>query len=564
MPLLAELPENPIHMTVRSAAFLSALPARLLLALTAVMALQFPVSRHAAAEAPFTLTIIHTNDVHDRVDPVTAFNNTCGAKDRAKKRCFGGYSRLMSLIHDMRKRSTNPVVLSGGDQFQGSLFYRTYKGQLAAKAMNLIGYDATAVGNHEFDDGPAVLARFIKSVHFPVVATNIDATREPGLNRLIRPFVVLRVGGRKIGIVGYTTEDTPELSKVGKRVRFARAEDALSAAVVILKTMGIDKIIAVSHAGFRRDKRVAATVEDIDVIVGGHTNTLLSNSARGAAGPYPVVVKSPTGRPVLVVQAFAFSRYVGKLEVGFDKNGVPVTWRGDLVPVGFAVPKHPKMEALIRAMRGPVDALRRKVVGQLATGFDGSTPTCRSRECTMGNMVADALVWKTRAQGTQIAFINGGGVRASMGRGPATMGAILVVLPFQNALATLTLKGRDLRAALEHGVSQVKEGAGRFPQVSGMRFVWDPAQPPGKRIVSVEVRGGKVWAPLKEDAVYKVATIDYLRGGGDGYKVFKEKAIEPYDGGVNLEDAVAEYIAAHSPLHGKRDGRIRRVGERKR
>ncbi|MEJ2119979.1 MAG: 5'-nucleotidase C-terminal domain-containing protein, partial [Alphaproteobacteria bacterium] len=416
----------------------------------------------------------------------------------------------------------------------------------------------------EFDDGPAALARFIKEARFPVVATNIDVTHEPALNRLVRSFATLHVDGQKIGIVGYTTQETPALSRTGKRVVFLRPETALTGAVAILKFQGVDKIIAVSHAGFTRDKQVAAAVDGIDVIVGGHTNTLLSNTARGAQGPYPVVVKSPSGKPVLVVQAYAFSRYVGKLEVAFDTAGVPVKWTGDLVPVSFDIAKHPKMEALIKEMRGPVDALRKKVVGQLATGFDGSTETCRSRECTMGNMVADALVWKTRAQGTQIAFVNGGGVRASMAKGPATMGSILVVLPFQNALATLKLKGHDIRAALEHGVSQVKEGAGRFPQVSGMRFVWDPAKPVGRRIVSVDVRSADGWQPLKDDAVYKVATIDYLRGGGDGYTVFKEKAIEPYDGGVNLEDAVAEYIAAHSPLRGKRDGRIRRVGQKKR
>jgi hypothetical protein len=125
---------------------LRALPAILLLA-----AALLPAARPAAAQAPFTLTIIHTNDVHDRVDPVSAFNNTCSAKDRAKKRCYGGYSRLMTLIHALRKSATNPVVLSGGDQFQGSLFYRTYKGRLAARAMNLIGYDAAAVGNHRCD-----------------------------------------------------------------------------------------------------------------------------------------------------------------------------------------------------------------------------------------------------------------------------------------------------------------------------------------------------------------------------------------------------------------------------
>jgi len=530
-------------------------------AIVVLLTLSLAAGREALAEAPFTLTIIHTNDVHDRVDPVTAFNNTCSDKDRAKKRCFGGYGRLMSLVHSLRKSSVNPLVLSGGDQFQGSLFYRTYKGRLAAEAMNLIGYDASAAGNHEFDDGPAVLARFLKKVKFPVVATNIDASRDASLKGLIRRYAVLTVGGQKIGIVGYTTEDTPELSKSGKLVRFTKAESALAGAIAKLRAMGVNKIVAVSHAGFGRDKKVAAAVEGIDIIVGGHTNTLLGNGIRGADGPYPVVVKSPSGAPVLVVQAFAFSRYVGKLQVRFDAKGVPLSWQGNLQPAAFAIPRHPTMEALIKRMRGPVDALRRKVVGTLATGLDGSTRTCRSRECTMGNMVADALVWKTRAQGTQIAFINGGGVRASMAKGPATMGAILVVLPFQNALATLKLKGRDIRAALEHGLSLVEEGAGRFPQISGMRFVWDPNRPRGGRVVSIEVRAGAGWAPLKDEVVYKVATIDYLRGGGDGYKVFKEKAIAPYDGGVNLEDVVAEYIAAHSPMRGIRDGRIRRPGD---
>jgi 5'-nucleotidase / UDP-sugar diphosphatase len=546
-------------MTVQPAPLWRAPLLILLLALLSLVPLG-PLAPRATAEAPFTLTIIHTNDVHDRVDPVTAYNNTCTAKDRALKHCYGGYARLMTLIQRLRKSSKNPLVLSGGDQFQGSLFYRTYKGRLAARAMNLMGYDASAIGNHEFDDGPAVLARFIRAVNFPLVASNIDASGEPALSGVIRPFATLHVDDEKIGIVGYTTEDTAELSQPGKRVRFMRAESALTGAIAFLRSQGIDKIVAVSHAGFARDKHVASTVEGIDVIVGGHTNTLLSNTVRGADGPYPVVVKSPAGKPVLIVQAYAFSRYVGKLEVTFDGAGVPVRWHGDLVPVGFDIPKHPKMEALIKEMRGPVDALRKKVVGRLATGLDGSTNTCRSRECTMGDMVADALVWKTRTQGTQIAFINGGGVRASMGQGPATMGAILVVLPFQNTIATLKLKGSDLRAALEHGLSQVEDLAGRFPQVSGMRYVWNPAKPAGTRVVSVEVRAGAGWAPLKDDAVYKVATIDYLRRGGDGYTVFKSKAIDPYDGGVNLEDAVAEYIAVHSPLRGERDGRIRRLG----
>lgn len=512
----------------------------------------------------FTLTIIHTNDVHDRVEPVTAFNNTCRARDRDRRRCYGGYARLMTLIQDLRAKAANPLVLSGGDQFQGSLFYRTHKGALAAKAMNLIGYDATAVGNHEFDDGPATFARFVRAVRFPVVSTNIDARADPHLKGLIKPAVVLTVGGQRIGIVGYTVEDTAILSKPGRKVRFARAEAVLPAAIARLKAQGVDKIVAVSHAGFYRDKRVAAAVDGIDVIVGGHTNTLLGNGVRGASGPYPVVVKSPSGAPVLVVQAAAYSRFVGRLEVTFDGKGVARRWSGNPIPVGFEIAKHPKMEALIAAHRGPVDALRRQVVGRLSTGLDGSGQTCRQRECTMGIVVAEALLRATRAQGTEIAIMNGGGVRASLAKGPVTMGEVMVVLPFQNTIATLKLTGADIRAALEHGVSQAEELAGRFPQVAGLRFVWDPKGQAGQRIVSVDVRVGDRWTALDPKAVYKVVTNDYLRAGGDGYRVFKEKAIEPYDGGANLEDAVAAYIGANSPLRGRRDGRARRVGETRR
>ena len=512
----------------------------------------------------FALTIIHTNDVHDRVEPVTAFNNTCRARDREKKRCFGGYARLMTLVHDLRAKATNPLVLSGGDQFQGSLFYRTHKGTLAAKAMNLIGYDATAVGNHEFDDGPKTLARFVRTVRFPVVSTNIDATADPHLKGLIKPIVVLTVGGQRIGIVGYTIEDTAILSKPGGKVRFARAEAVLPAAIARLNAQGIDKIVAVSHAGFFRDKRVAAAVDGIDVIVGGHSNTLLGNGVRGARGPYPVVVRSPSGAPVLVVQAAAYSRFVARLAVEFDAKGVAKRWSGNAIPVGFGIAKHPKMEALIAARRGPVDALRRQIVGRLSTGLDGSGQTCRRRECTMGMVVAEALLWATRAQGTQIAIMNGGGVRASLAKGPVTMGEVMVVLPFQNTVATLKLTGADVRAALEHGVSQAEELAGRFPQVAGLRFVWASDRPAGQRIVSAEVRAGDRWTALDPNAVYRVVTNDYLRAGGDGYRVLKEKAIEPYDGGANLEDAVAEYIRAHSPLRGRRDGRVRRVGDSRR
>lgn len=136
------------------------------------------------------------------------------------------------------------------------------------------------------------------------------------------------------------------------------------------------------------------------------------------------------------------------------------------------------------------------------------------------------------------------------------MGDVLAVLPFQNSLATFRLKGSDVIAALENGVSQVEEGAGRFPQVAGLRYTWSPAKPSGARIGKVEVRDGDGWAPIDPEAVYGVATNDYMRRGGDGYSIFEEKGMDAYDFGPGLETVLADYIAARSPYTPVVEGRI--------
>lgn len=175
----------------------------------------------------------------------------------------------------------------------------------------------------------------------------------------------------------------------------------------------------------------------------------------------------------------------------------------------------------------------------------------------MGNLIADALVARTRSQGVTIAIVNGGGFRASIDAGPVTMGEILTVLPFQNVVSTMGLKGSDIVAALEHGLSQVESGGGRFAQVSGLRYVGDLSRPAmGGRVVLVEVRDGDGWKPIDPAATYLVATNDFMRRGGDGYKVFATRAIKPYDGGPSLEDVVAEYLAATGAYTPKLDGRI--------
>ncbi len=511
----------------------------------------------SGAWADFSVRVLHTNDLHSRVDQISKYNNNCSEKAATEGKCFGGYARIATKVREFRSTSENTLLLDGGDQFQGSLFYTTYKGYLAASMMNLIGYDAMTVGNHEFDDGPETLAAFIARVDFPVISANIDASKDADLFGMIRSHAVLDVGGEKVGIIGFTAEDTPELSSPGDFVTFNAIEESVKPVIAELKGRGVNKIIALSHSGLVRDRQVASGVDGIDVIVGGHDNSYLSNTSDKAVGPYPTVVKSPNGDPVLIVQAFAYSRYLGDLSVTFDDAGVATQWAGEPILLDNDVPQDPQILAAIDTLRGPVEKLKGKQVGAFSADMDGDRKNCRAKECTMGNLITDALLWKTKSQGTEIAIQNGGGIRASIPGGDVTMGDVLTVLPFQNSIATFKLKGSDVVAALENGVGQVEEGAGRFPQVGGMRYSWDASKEPGSRIVSAEIlQADGSFIPLDPEKVYYVVSNDFMRGGGDGYAVFRDKGMDAYDSGPGLEEAVAEYIGQNSPVEPKLEGRI--------
>ncbi len=176
-------------------------------------------------------------------------------------------------------------------------------------------------------------------------------------------------------------------------------------------------------------------------------------------------------------------------------------------------------------------------------------------ECPMGNLVADAMLDRVKDQGVTIAIQNGGGLRASIDEGEVTMGEVLTVLPFQNTLATFEGSGAMIINALENGVSQVEEGAGRFPQVAGLKYTWDPAAEPGSRIVEVMVAEGDGFVPIDAAKTYLVVTNNYMRNGGDGYRMFREGQ-NAYDFGPGLEVVVADYLAAQGPYEPYTDGRI--------
>ncbi len=499
----------------------------------------------SAASADYALTILHTNDFHARFEPISKYDSGCSSEDNAAGECFGGSARLVTAVEEARARNENTVLFDGGDQFQGTLFYTYYKGKLAAEMMNKLGYDGMTVGNHEFDDGPEVLAGFMDAVEFPVLMSNADVSMEPALADKLMKSTVIERNGEKLGLIGLTPQNTDELASPGDKVIFTDPVDAVQGEVDKLTAEGVNKIIVLSHSGYAVDQRVASETTGVDVIVGGHTNTLLGDMD-GAEGPYPTVVNGTQ-----ILSAYAYGKFLGELNVVFDDEGNIISASGAPIIMDAAVTEDaPTVERIAEAAK-PLEEIRNKVVAETAEAIDGDRSSCRAMECQMGTLIADAMLDRVKDQGIQIAIQNGGGVRASIDAGEVTMGEVLTVLPFQNTLSTFQVTGQTMIDALENGVSEIEEGGGRFPQIAGMSFVFDASAEPGSRVSDVMVGG----EPIDPAATYGVVSNNYVRNGGDGYKMFRD-AENAYDFGPDLADVTAEYIAANAPYTPYTDGRI--------
>lgn len=516
----------------------------------------------APSFADYTLNILHFNDWHSRIEGNNKYESTCSAEEETKGECIGGAGRLVTAIAQERKKleGQNVLLLNAGDSFQGSLFYITYKGTAEEEFLNQIKPDAVTLGNHEFDDGESALVPYLDKAKFPIVSANVVPNDKSGAAGKIKPSIVLEVGGQKIGIVGAVTNDTPELASPGPNITIEDDVKSITAEVEKLKAQGVNKIIAVTHIGYRRERDVIAKIPGIDVVVGGHSHSLLSNTDPKAEGPYPTMVDNPDGSKVPVVQAASYSKYLGEFRVVFDDNGNVKEASGDPIFLDKSITPDPAVLARIKELGAPIEALKNKEVAETTEAIDGSRESCRTKECAMGNLVSDAILDRVKGQGVEIVVSNGGGLRASIDKGTVTMGEVLTVLPFQNTLATFQISGKDLVAGLENGVSQVEDGGGRFPQVAGLKYSFDKSVAPNAgRVKSVEVMQNGAWAPINPDKDYLVATNNYVRQGGDGYKVFAEKAKNAYDYGPGLEQVVADYLAAHRPYTPKLDGRITEV-----
>lgn len=517
------------------------------------------LAMNAVANEVGELVVLHTNDMHAHLLGVRADDTMCSLNDMDNKECFGGFDRIATEVANQRAHHKNAVLLDAGDQFQGSLFHVLYKGIASANFMNQIGFDAMTVGNHEFDDGPAGLKRFVETIKFPIISANIDVSESPELKGLIKPYTIIEKDGMRIGLVGYTTEDTAFLSSPGQKIKFKPIIPSVKKAVSALKRAKVNVIVAISHSGLNKDKEVASAVSGIAAIVCGHSNSLLSNTQENADGPSPLVVMSPAKKPVLLVSAYAYGKFLGKLKFSFGKDGTPIKWDGEPILLNQAIPRNEAMRTQMQKLYEPIKKVEEKNIGVAPVELEGRS--CRFEECIFGNLIADAMFDFGRKFGVKVALMNGGGIRASIPKGPVNLAQLQDVLPFEKTLVFLKLKGSVIREIIEHGVAFAEDknndNTGRFLQVAGLKYSFDTKKPQGKRISDVYIVDPQtaVYEPLSMTKMYSVVTNSYLANGGDNYAFF-QKAQERWSVGVELKELLAKFMTNSRSQLPKREGRI--------
>nr|XP_060608972.1 5'-nucleotidase [Anolis sagrei ordinatus] len=526
------------------------------------------------ARGALELTLLHTNDVHARVEETSRDSGKCPEGSRA---CFGGVARRAAKVNEIRRGGGHVLLLDAGDQYQGTVWFSYFKGLEVVRFMELLRYDAMTLGNHEFDNGvKGLLDPLLKNVKFPVVSANIKASRRLASNitGYFSPYTILNVGTEKVGIVGYTTKETPVLSDPGPDLIFEDEIEALQPQVQKLTTLGVNKIIALGHSGFTVDKMIAQKVKGVDVVIGGHTNTFLYTGVPPSndipAGNYPFIVKSDDGRDVPVVQAYAFGKYLGYLNVTFDDNGNVIKASGNPILLDSSIPEDPIVKAEVDKMKVELRNFSSKEIGKTIVYLNGTSQACRFEECNMGNLICDAVVNSNlrhpddnQWNHVSMCIINGGGIRGpineKINNGTITWEELLSVLPFGGTFDLLQIKGSTLKEAFEHSVYRHGQGTGELLQVSGIRVVYDLSRKPRNRVISLKVLCTEcrvpVYVPVEMEKTYKVLLPSFLAGGGDGYSMLQGSSNNHSSGDLDVA-VVSSYITKMGRVYPAVEGRV--------
>lgn len=476
----------------------------------------------AAADTAKTITILHTNDIHSRVEE---------SKDGI------GYAKLASIVREQKQANPNTLVLDAGDTFHGQTIANLVRGESIVSIMNSIGFDAMAPGNHDFNYGSDRLVELSGMAKFPIISANVRKKDGP---QLLKPYIIKEVAGVKIGIFGLTTPETAFKTHPNnvKNVTFADPVAEAKAMVAELKSKA-DVIVALAHLGVDKSSadtsiKVAEQVPGIDVIIDGHSHTMLE--------------KGMTVGGVLIAQTGEYSKNIGKVELTMDGTKLKSKTASLITrPAADGVQPDPAVTGIVDEIKKSQNAVLSQVVGSTPVKLVGEREVVRVGESNLGHLITDAMLDET---GADVALTNGGGIRASIEAGPITKGQVITVLPFGNYIQTKKVKGSDIIAALELGVSSYPEPLGGFPHVGGVTFALDASQPSGQRVSDVKVKG----ADIEPNKDYLLATNDFMAAGGDQYTMFKDYPIA--NDFSSLEESVIAYLQKIGSVETAAESRI--------
>ena len=474
------------------------------------------------ADGHETLTIVHVNDVHGRLEE-NDYDGTLG------------YPKMKTFLDGLKEENPNLLLLHAGDSFHGTIPANLTEGEAVVEVMNAMEFDAMVPGNHDFNFGYERLLELKAMSEFDILGANV--VKEDGTSDFDLFMVYEMENGMRVGVFGIATEETKTKSHPNNTIgiEFADVIETGNAAVEALAEMDVDLVVALIHLGIDGSSAdtaytLADNVEGIDLIVDGHSHHVTGEERNGA----------------YIVQAGNYLSHIGVVNVSMV-DGEPV----------FESTQHPYEElkdleadeyiaGLIAETTAPIEEMQEEVIGFTTVALDGVRENVRAGETNLGNLITDAMI---AASGADVALTNGGGIRASIDEGDITLGEVLEAFPFTNVLTNIEVTGADLMAALEHGVKDYPAAAGHFPHVSGMSYTFDPNQEVGSRITELMIGD----EPVDLEATYMLVTNDFLAAGGDGYEMFGGEILA-YSG--LLSEVLETYLRANPEISPQVEGRI--------
>lgn len=486
---------------------------------------------------------------------------------RPERGCYGGYARIKTVVEEQRPNYNNSLWLNVGDEFQGTLFYSFYGGEKIAETLNQMNFSAMTIGNHEvrnsnfedrmndanekqFDGGDEELGQFLVNLTFPIISANIHSQNEK-LNKTIKPYHIFEE--HDLALIGVTTDETPSISNPDETTVFSDVVEAVQGAIDEIKsTTNITRIAAITHIGYDKDQELAKATKGLQLIMGGHSHTLLGDM-EDAEGKYPTIVDNADGDEVFIVTAYRWGEYVGDIEVTYDTQGKIVAYHGAPIHITNTTKQDEGLQAQIESWRGPFEEFAAEVLGSSEVELDQTT--CQRQECLLGDFMADAMLAyrKNNTEDVDFAIINAGGIRATIDEGDITRGEVLTSFPFGNAIVQIEVDGKYLWEVLEGIVTGVNVANGEevtsFFQVStGIKVDYNPENNNGSKLVAVTIGD----QPLDNSTKYQVVTLDFIAGGGDNF-------FTPTTDFVTLDtqdEVLTQYIKSQTPVKIQLDKRI--------